>query len=523
MSTADDLNSAIELHRAGRLDAAAQAYERVCLANPNNADACYGLGTVLMQIGNYLEAARLLGQALTLEPDVPEFRHNYGLALKSLARDYGLKRDYPAAIKSYESFLKLKEPDSSDLLAYADLLLLAREPAAARQAVDRAIKAGSDLSAAHLITARCARLSGDYDEARSHLRTAIEKRPAFGDAWQLLLDIESQEELPGLASECARLASDENDTLRNRVLLAMTSGRAYEKLKEYPLAFEQFQAGNDYQITDQASRNVRYDEAESESLAARAVTTFQGTFDDSSQADPATQPIFIVGMPRSGTTLVERILGGLEGVVIGGESESIGVIASQFYWNLEQGRENDRREMASEYWRRELCAPCRRTDKMPNNFWHIGLIAEMFPAAPVIYMRRDPRDVCMSIFSRVFSDGHPYATRFESLAHFCKLSVDLMQHWMEVYPSRVIEVSYEKLIDHPETETQAIAEHCGLDWIPECLDFHERSGTSFTYSEMQVREPLNRKGIDAWRRYESQLAPLTAALREKGLLDQDWF
>ena len=515
----NELSAALELHQAGQLDAAAQIYSRLFENDRNNADACYGLGTVLMQTGNHMEAVRLLGQALALEPDVTEFRHNYGLALQGLARDYGLKRDYPAAIKTYESFLQLKEPDSSDLLAYADLMLLAREPDAARQAVDRAMKAGSDLSTAYFIAARCARLKGDYDEARSHLRTAIEKRPAFGDAWQLLLDIESQEELPGLASQCARLASDENDKLRNRVLLAMTSGRAYEKLKEYPLAFEQFQAGNDYQIGDQASRNVRYDESESEGLAARAVKTFQGTSDVSVKADSATQPIFIVGMPRSGTTLVERILGGLDGVVIGGESESIGVIASQFYWNLEQGKESDRSELASEYWRRELCAPCRRTDKMPNNFWHIGLIAEMFPAAPVIYMRRDPRDVCMSIFSRVFSDGHPYATRFESLAHFYKLSVDLMQHWMEVYPSRVIEVSYENLIDNPETETQAIAEHCGLEWAPECLNFHERSGTSFTYSEMQVREPLNRKGIDAWRRYESQLGPLADALHRRGLLD----
>jgi tetratricopeptide (TPR) repeat protein len=514
----NELSAALELHQAGQLDAAAQIYSRLFESDRNNADACYGLGTVLMQTNNHLPATELLGRALTLEPDVPEFRHNYGLALKGLARDYGQKRDYPAAIKAYESFLQLKEPDSTELLAYADLLLLARDPDAARQAVDRAMEAGSDLSAAHLIAARCARLKGDYDEARDHIRTAIEKRPAFGEAWQLMLDIESQEELPGLASECARLAGDESDKLRNRVLLAMTSGRAYEKLKEYTLAFEQFLAGNNYQIADQASRDVRYDEAESQGLAARAIQTFQGAPDVSADVDPARQPIFIVGMPRSGTTLVERILGGLDGVVMGGESESMGVIASQFYWNLEQGNDSDRGDLAIDYWRRELCAPCRRTDKMPNNFWHIGLIAEMFPAAPIIYMQREPRDVCMSIFSRVFSDGHPYATRFESLAHFYRLSVDLMQHWIDAYPSRVIEVSYEELIDQPDTETQAIAEHCGLEWVPECLNFHERSGTSFTYSEMQVREPLNRKGIDAWRRYESQIGPLTDALREKGLL-----
>ena len=516
MST--DLNSAIELHRAGRLDAAASAYERAYLADPKNADACYGLGTVLMQTDKHIEAARLLGTAFALEPSVPEFRHNYALALSGLARVYGQKRDYPAAIKAFESFLQLKEPGSTDLLAYADLLLLARQPDAARQAVDRAMQAGSDLSAAYLIAARCARLSGDYDNARSHLRTAIGKRPAFGEAWQLLLDIELPETLPKLAAECARLASDEGEKLRNRVLLAMTSGRAYEKLEEYSLAFDQFRTGNELQIKDQATRDIRYDHDEKTGLASRAIQTFQGALDVNGEVETDTQPIFIVGMPRSGTTLVERILGGLDGVVIGGESESIGVIASQFYRDLEQGHDSDWSVLASEYWRRELCAPSRRTDKMPHNFWHVGLIAEIFPAAPVIYMRRDPRDVCMSIFSRVFSDGHPYATGFESLAHFYRLSVDLMQHWIDAYPSRVIEVSYENLVDNPETETQAIAEHCGLEWVPECLNFHERSGTSFTYSEMQVREPLNRKGIDAWRRYESQLEPLTDALRRSGLL-----
>ena len=158
---------------------------------------------------------------------------------------------------------------------------------------------------------------------------------------------------------------------------------------------------------------------------------------------------------------------------------------------------------------------------MPHNFWHVGLISTMFPAARVIYMRRDPRDVCMSIYSRVFSDGHPYATNLESIAHNYKMSVDLMEHWQSIEAARIIEVSYEQLIDDPEEQTRAIAAHCGLVWVPECLDFHERIDTSFTYSEMQVREPLNRKGIGAWRRYEPWLDSLLAALGGYGLLPEN--
>jgi tetratricopeptide (TPR) repeat protein len=379
------------------------------------------------------------------------------------------------------------------------------------------MQAGSDGAAAHLIAARCARLEGDYEQAREHLRAAIDKRPAFGDAWQMRLEIETRESLPELAPVCARLADDNSIKLRDRALLAMSAGRAYEKIENFEAAFRQYEQGNALQREDQASRNVRYDETETEELVSRALRTFDVAHEHS-DADPSKQPIFIVGMPRSGTTLVERILGGLDGVVMGGESESMGIIASQYYWLREQGKDVDLAEFADDYWRREQTDPCRRTDKMPHNFWHVGLICALFPAAPVIYMHRDPRDVCMSIYSRVFSDGHPYATGFQSLAHYYRLSVELMEHWQAIYASRIIQVSYERLIDEPEEMTQAIAAHCSLQWVPECLDFHERIEKSFTYSEMQVREPLNRKGIGAWRRYESQLESLLSALDQYDLL-----
>jgi tetratricopeptide (TPR) repeat protein len=481
VTATDQLNAALDLHRAGRLDDAAALYEQVYQADPG-------------------------------------FRGNYVQVLGGLARDYGRLHDFAGALDVYNRYLELKEPDASDWLAYADLLLLARKPGDARVAVDKAVQAGSDVSAASLIAARCARLEGDYDAARDHLRTAIRKRPAFGDAWQMRLEIEDKDALRELAPQSAALANDDSLKLRDRALLAMAAARAFEKIGDYATAFEEFGRGNGFQRRDQASRNVRYDPAETEALVERAVRTFAAPAGGG--ADPAVQPIFIVGMPRSGTTLVERILGGLDGVVTGGESEAMGVIASQYYWLLEHGRDVDIPAMAADYWRREQCEPCRRTDKMPHNFWHVGLIARMFPAAPVIYMRRDPRDVCMSIYSRVFSDGHPYATALESVAHNYRMSVELMQHWKSIGSSQIIEVSYEQLIDDPEGQTKAIAAHCGLDWAPECLDFHERIDTSFTYSEMQVREPLNRKGIGAWRRYEPWLDTLLAALDGYGLLTE---
>jgi len=616
MDANSQLDSALQLHSAGKLDAAARLYRRVYNSNPDDANACYGLGTVLMQQQQYSEAAELLDQAVRLGPDVPEFVFNRACVLEQLGRkedatagflraaelastdevmlptichklisagradaalhflavirvpgpsvlnvmamaqsangDFGgasltLKkaadlepgnpatwralavangryRNYPAAIDAYKTYMGLKTPDAEDFLAYADLLLLARQEKAARQALDQAMAAGADHVDTHLLAAKLSRLNGDYDATRRHLKDAIQRMPASGDAWELLLETEDRESLPQFAAECVRLAADENSGPRNRFLLSFTAGRAFEKLGLFPKAFEQFRSANELQEADQASRGLKYQRTETERLANREQTEFDAPFAGGSLNDPEQQPIFILGMPRSGTTLVERILGGLEAVSGGGELEALQFIASEYYWRLERDRVARPRDLrsadwdnlASDYWRRVMREPCRLSDKMPHNYWHIGFICAMFPKAPIVYMRRDPRDICMSIYSRVFADSHLYATDLKSLAHYVTVSMRLMDHWKSLYPERILEFSYEDLVMDPVPQTKLLARHCGLEWRPECLDFHKRVEASYTPSELQVREPLNTKGIAAWRRYEDELGPLLDAFEQNG-------
>ena len=616
MDVKSELNDALELHGAGKLDAAAVAYRRICDRNRDDANACYGLGTVLMQQQKYSEAVELLDRAVRLDPDVPEFVFNRACVLEQLGRTedatngflraaelsvgdetmlptichklitlgavdaalhflstirepgpsvltlravaqsangdfggaaltlqqaadlepgnvvtwralavaHGRYRNYPAAIAAYKTYMLHKPPVAADFLAYADLLLLARQEQEARQALDQAMAGGADQFDTYLLAARLSRLDGDYNAAREHLKQAIVKRPASGDAWQLLLETEDQDSLPQFAAECIRLAADEDSGARNRILLSFTAGRAFEKLHLFPKAFEQFRQANELQIVDQASRGLRYETAETERLAAREKTEFDAPFAGASSSSQELQPIFILGMPRSGTTLVERILGGLDGVLGGGELEALQFIANQYYWDLAKNqvarprdlKSADWDSLASDYWRRVTRKPCRLSDKMPHNYWHIGFICAMFPKAPIVYMRRDPRDICMSIYSRVFADSHLYATSLQSLAHYVTVSMRLMDHWKTLYPERVLEFSYEDLVMDPVPQTKLLARHCGLDWRPECLDFHKRVEASYTFSEMQVREPLNTKGIAAWRRYEDELGPLLAAFQQNG-------
>jgi hypothetical protein len=153
---------------------------------------------------------------------------------------------------------------------------------------------------------------------------------------------------------------------------------------------------------------------------------------------------------------------------------------------------------------------------MPHNFRHIGLITQVFPDAPIIYMSRDPRDVCLSIYCRLFPDVHRYAVDLTWLGHFYGASEQLKKHWLTAFPNRILNVAYEDLIENPIDKTKEMAAFCDLDWRPDCLNFHKNTATSFTFSELQVRKPINREGIGRWRNYEKQLRSLIDALKKNG-------
>ncbi len=175
-------------------------------------------------------------------------------------------------------------------------------------------------------------------------------------------------------------------------------------------------------------------------------------------------------------------------------------------------------EMANEYWQRTPLNNPIITDKMPHNFYHIGLITQIFPKAPIIYMNRDPRDVCLSIYCRLFPDVHRYAVDQEWLGHFYGISERLKRHWLTRFPNRILNVVYEDLIKNPTDKTKEIAAFCKLDWRPDCLDFHKHTTTSFTFSELQVRRPINRKGIGKWNKYKKELLPLINSLKKSGCI-----
>jgi len=583
---AQKLDAAIALHGAGDLQAAADIYANLLAERNDNHDAAYGLGTVRVQLGHAKAALPLLEQAFHACPDAPEYAFNRAWALTQLGRNseaaQGFKHaatlaagdipmlvdicsrlmslghnytaveilrpaserapesrqvclalaialgrvwDFTAAIATYERALALGPGSGKELMDYADLLFLAKQSEAAKKAILQARALGVSSPDALYLEARCERIAGDLEKVRHLLREAITARPHFGIAWELLLESTADDYLDVVIADCLKLTDDVSAPQHERAGLLYAAGRAFERLANYERAFEQFDRANECQRNATKARGLGYDANDVEQFIVRMRTDFDVPHEQATTSSAAEQPIFIVGMPRSGTTVVERILGGLDGVSISGECDALEVIASQFYWAQSHDGAQSARDlvtadwdnMAEQYWRLQTVPKSRATDKMPTNFRHIGLLCAMFPASPIIYLQRDPRDVALSIYSRNFADAHYYATELNSLAHFIGASEQLMSHWKSVYPGRILDLDYEQLVREPEPQGQRLAEFCGLSWQPECLNFHEHADASYTFSEVQVREPLNARGIGRWRRYAESLTPFIDACVANGV------
>ncbi len=612
------LEAAEALHRQGALEEAAKAYQQILQSEPDQTDACYGLGTVCLQQGQAGHALQLLGKAVRHAPADPQIRYNYALALEAtgerlkaveearnaaaltrgdarlllpicqkllqlnqaptafqlltaypcqdlewlaltaraqgecgdwggalarldrltehqpdqpeawrqLSRAAAQLRDFEKALAAFETYLSLVQPTGEDLLALADLYLLAHRPEQALATLQRAQAHEADSATLNLLLAKCHRLAGNYAKARASLQRAVRQRPGFGEAWQLLLEQEPEVSMAAFARKSAALADQQLGKPRDQILMRLAAGRALEKCARYQAAFDYFRSANDRHKTLLADQGMRYEPRQTEQIIDRILALFPIGATPQTGTARAGSPIFIVGMPRSGSTLLEKILATFDGVVCAGESEAMEFLAADYYWQMEQGKISEPGDLSGQewqdlgrrYWQRTRVRGKVITDKMLHNTRHIGLIQGMFPGVPVLYLKRDPRDVCLSIYSRMFPDGHRYACDLEHLAHFCAQTERLMQHWKALYPDRVLEIRYEELIAQPEQQTRSIAAFCALEWHPGCLDFHKDASKSFTFSEMQVRKPLNSEGIGRWKAYEDSLTPLLKALEDYALL-----
>jgi hypothetical protein len=291
-------------------------------------------------------------------------------------------------------------------------------------------------------------------------------------------------------------------------------GKYYDDIDDRPAAFEHHRMGNEL-----ARRSrMRYDRAEMTQRVTRTLAAFDATGLAALRPGGSASelPVFVVGMPRSGTSLTEQILASHPNVHGAGEL---------LYWIFASDAERaaspeQRAETIAQLGRAYLeglaaQAPdvSRIVDKLPVNFRNIGLIHAALPGARFIHLERNALDTCLSIYFQGFSAAHLYATDFGDLAHYYHEYRRLMMHWRAVLPAgTLIDVRYEDLVDDPESGSRRMLAHLGLPWDPRCLEFHRTARPVLTASNWQVRQPMNRNSVQRWRRYERFIEPLRLAL-----------
>lgn len=429
----------------------------------------------------------------------------------------GLRRRAEAAA-ALDYALSLPDPsaDALDALAYFARLL------GRHQQSNRLYRAAAasepDNPSLQFNLATSERSLGNLPEAVAACARALHLDP--GDLAAILLRSELSKATPttnNLTDLRTRLAT--NPAPRAQMLTAYALGKELHDLSHFNEAFEAFAHGASLR-----RQNLRYDVADDEAKLRRIAEVFPGRRGRQSQPLAPPRHIFIVGLPRSGTTLTERILSALPRVVSNGETDNfatalLGCAPPGKADVFQSCAEADPAAVAAAY--AELAAPAGTDqvtiEKLPLNFLYVGAIASALPDAVVVWVRRNPLDSCFAMFRTLFGEAYPFSYDLADLARYYAAYARLMTHWTETIPGRLIEVQYEALVAEPERIGPDLAARCGLRWAPEALDLTLNRTASLTASASQVRQPIYASSVDAWTNYRRQLTPLAQELRALGI------
>jgi tetratricopeptide (TPR) repeat protein len=552
-----DLSDAIAEHRRGNLERAASEYESILAADPEQPDALYLLGVIAVQKGDPQRAQALIGRAATLRPGDAVIHANLAEAYRALGDTDGTVRSYQTAVR-----LDPNHADFQSSLAFA--LANRGEPAGAIAHFRAAIRLRPDFAAAHHGLGEVLQSLGQLEEAKVPFAEAVRLLPelakchvSLGHVCELLgetdqaiaafrealrCDPRHPEALAWLAARLRDklpqadqaaiegLLADPTLPVEAGIPLTFALAQVLDAREEFDRAAELSTRANALQSADFQNRGWRYSPDRHRLFIDKLMATFSSDFFDRVRGYgiESERPVFIVGLPRSGTTLTEQILASHPQVHGAGEL----TLARRMFGSLPSADINggmpfdflpsldrERVQTLGAQYLSELTAiddkAERVVDKMPENTIYLGLIATVFPRAKIIHCRRDLRDVALSCWMTDFREVR-WACEFDLIARRIHEYQRLMEHWRRVLPIRVLEVDYESLVADLEPESKKLVNGCGLDWDPACLEFHKNNRPVKTASIGQVRRPIYTSSIGRWKNYERTLAPLFAHLDGPG-------
>jgi len=512
-----EIVSATGLFSDGELLLAENIVRAYLLKHGNQVEAMRLLARIGIERDVLDDAELLLEAVLEMEPGYTAARHDYARALLG-------RHKYARAREELDKLLKLEPHNRQYKTLYATTVVGLGEHERAITLYRELLADAPGAADLHLSIAHSLKTLGRQQESIDAYRAAAAARPHFGDAYWSLANLKTYRFID---DELARMQRDESApgvALVDRYHLCFALGKGFEDRRDYEQSYRYYERGNALKRSESRYRPAIL---ETNTARQREVCTQSFFARRAGFGDKSTGPIFILGLPRAGSTLLEQILASHSAV------EGTQELADVPRMVLElQGREPDMANPRYPAVLAELNAGdflrlgekyltdtrIYRTgkpffiDKMPNNFRHIGLIHLMLPNAKIIDARREPMACCFSNLKQLFANGQEFTYSVEDIARYYRTYLDLMEHWDEVLPGRVLRVLHEDVVDDLEGSVRRMLDFCDLKFEPACVDFHKTERSVRTASSEQVRQPIFREGLDQWKHYERWLAPLKDAL-----------
>ena len=499
---------------ASRYRKAEDAFKKLLIEDENNIDALRFMGILAFKSGNHDIAEAMFTKALRLDP-------TYSLVWANLAQVYSVTGQLDKAKKSFKNILNMEPRNGLIWAEYGTVLTKLANYEESKDAYLKALNFKSDSPRVHLSLGHVYKTMGEIENSIDSYKNSIIQNKLSGEAYWSLANLKtysfSENEIKVMEET---LKEDMSDIERSQIYFAL--GKAYEVKKDFDNSYNNYFKGNEAKkglikyssddTTDNTKRILDFFNLETIRGLSKSLTVDQ-------------DPIFILGMPRSGSTLVDQIISSHSKVDGTQELPNIIKIASELNSNnqntypeiLKELDESKLSEMGNNYLSETIWARKNAPffiDKMPNNFIHIGLIKTILPNAKIIDTRRDPMDTCFSCYKQFFARGQLFTYSLEDLGNYYTDYIKAMNHWHNVYGKDIFTVHYDNVINKTEETIRELIDYCNLPFEKECLEFYKSSRPVKTPSAEQVRQPIYKSGLNYWKNYEKHLVPLKKIIDE---------
>lgn len=516
MSLPKPILGARDLLFEGELQKADAVCRQFLQKNKHHPEAMVLLAEIGIKFKSYSEAEFLLESCITLNPE----HYQAGLEYAKLLNQIGkYQQALDCCQRMLDGHLQQKSQDKSLLLAKAGALLGIGRSDESIKIYEQLIELDPEQPFIWLLQGHALKAFGEFDNAVAAYHKACQLKPDLGDAWWSLANTKTYHFTDTELATMTELAAAHSTSVEDKVHLDFALGKGHEHTQQYDTSFVHYQRGN-----EQKQSIVKYDVSTIETQVANHCGLFTKELfnkkTNSGHNDPA--PIFIVGLPRAGSTLLEQILASHSQVE--GTMELHNILSLVARLKKEAVYPDKLEQLNSDYLSRFGQQYIKDTrvyrsakdffiDKMPNNFLHIGLIKLILPNAKIIDARRNPLDCCFSGYRQLFGEGQEFTYDLENVARYYQAYEKMMTHWNEVLPGFVLHVQHEDVIEDLGQQVEKILKFCNIPFEESCLNFHQTKRTIKTPSSEQVRQPVNRKGMHQWKPYVHHLQQLTSRFK----------